>query len=148
MDERRVVHETIDGESIVIDLGTGNYYSLAGPGSDIWTMLAAGCAQDYVVAELERVHEGEGDEIRSAVDALVAEIIAAGLLEPSGHTAATSAAAAMGHEPLTPGRGPFQPPALETYTDMQYYLLLDPIHEVGEAGWPHEQRAATGDGAA
>ena len=40
LDPKRVVHETIDGESIVIDLASGNYHSLAGSGSAIWTMVA------------------------------------------------------------------------------------------------------------
>ena len=48
-------------------------------------------------------------------------------------------------EPLA-ARGPFEPPTFETYTDMQYFLLLDPIHDVEAAGWPHERRAASGDG--
>jgi Coenzyme PQQ synthesis protein D (PqqD) len=145
VDERRVVHETIDGESIVINLASGNYYSLAGSGSEIWTMLAAGCTEDYVVGELERVYESDGDEIRTAVSALARQLGAENLLQPGRNGGAESAAAAVSHLPLTPGRGRFVAPALETYTDMQYFLLLDPIHEVEAAGWPHERRAAVAD---
>jgi hypothetical protein len=140
VDPRRVVHETIDGESIVINLTTGNYYSLAGSGSEIWNMLAAGCSEDYCVRELERVYEGDG--VRDAVALLARKLVAEGLLEPAG--GAGSAAAAVGHLPLTP-RGTFVAPTLETYSDMQYFLLLDPIHEVEAAGWPHERRAAAAD---
>jgi hypothetical protein len=28
---------------------------------------------------------------------------------------------------------------LERYTDMQELLLLDPIHDVDESGWPHRK---------
>jgi hypothetical protein len=31
---------------------------------------------------------------------------------------------------------PFKPLKLEVYTDMQDLLLLDPIHDAEEAGWP------------
>jgi len=31
----------------------------------------------------------------------------------------------------------FEKPKLQKFTDMQDLLLLDPIHEVDEAGWPH-----------
>ncbi len=31
---------------------------------------------------------------------------------------------------------PFRAPSLEKYTDMEALLLLDPIHEVGQTGWP------------
>jgi hypothetical protein len=34
---------------------------------------------------------------------------------------------------------PFVAPVLERYTDMQYFLLLDPIHETADTGWPHIQ---------
>jgi hypothetical protein len=35
----------------------------------------------------------------------------------------------------TNGR-PYSPPKLSAYTDMQELLLLDPVHEVDDAGWP------------
>lgn len=146
LDPKRVVHETIDGESIVIDLASGNYHSLAGSGSAIWTMLASGCDADYVVAELCRIYDGDADEIRQAVDTIAHRLVAEGLLTPSGRSAADAAENDVGHEPYAAGRGPFEPPTFETYTDMQYFLLLDPIHDVDAAGWPHERRAASGDG--
>ena len=42
VDSRRVVHETIDGETILIDLQSGNYYSLGGCGSSVWDLLTRG----------------------------------------------------------------------------------------------------------
>ncbi len=38
----RVTHETIDGESVMIDFDTGNYYSLNPVGSAIWDLVDAG----------------------------------------------------------------------------------------------------------
>ena len=37
-----VVHETIDGETILIHLGTGAYYSLEGVGAHVWGLAVAG----------------------------------------------------------------------------------------------------------
>ena len=34
------------------------------------------------------------------------------------------------------GLPPFEPPTLSKYKDMQDMLLLDPVHDVEEAGWP------------
>ena len=31
----------------------------------------------------------------------------------------------------------YEPPQLMKYTDMQELILLDPIHDVDEKGWPH-----------
>jgi hypothetical protein len=33
-------------------------------------------------------------------------------------------------------RPPFTPPVLEVFADMRDLLLLDPIHDVAEVGWP------------
>ncbi|MBX3014591.1 MAG: hypothetical protein KF832_23935 [Caldilineaceae bacterium] len=35
----------------------------------------------------------------------------------------------------------FETPVLNEFTDMQERLLLDPIHEVDHAGWPHRKVA-------
>ena len=35
------MHETMDGETILIHLETGAYYSLDGAGADTWELLAA-----------------------------------------------------------------------------------------------------------
>jgi hypothetical protein len=43
---------------------------------------------------------------------------------------------------LPPGRVPFTPPVLGVYTDMQEFMLVDPVHQVDEAaGWPHVKPA-------
>ena len=41
--------------------------------------------------------------------------------------------AQAGYQTQRPG---FVPPSLHKYVDMQELLLLDPIHEVDETGWP------------
>ncbi|MCA1554989.1 MAG: PqqD family protein, partial [Chloroflexi bacterium] len=38
--------------------------------------------------------------------------------------------------PVTRSALPFEPPSLQRFTDMQDILLVDPIHEVDESGWP------------
>jgi len=37
--------------------------------------------------------------------------------------------------------GPFVAPVLERYEDMQDFLLVDPIHEVDDSGWPNKKTA-------
>jgi hypothetical protein len=82
------------------------------------------------------------------VDTIARRLVAEGLLTPSDRSVAQAAENDVGHQPHAAGRGSFEPPTFETYTDMQYFLLLDPIHDVDAAGWPHERRAASGDGSA
>jgi hypothetical protein len=134
----RVVHETIDGETIIIQLETGTYYSLAGPGAEAWAMLAAGRSTDEVVEELEQRYEASTDELAGVIADLVRELRREELLEDDpdvvASEAATNGAASSGSDGA---RAPFDSPELKKYTDMQYFLLLDPIHEVDGIGWPN-----------
>jgi hypothetical protein len=38
---------------------------------------------------------------------------------------------------VCPAKHTFAEPVIEEFDDMQGLLLLDPIHDVSEEGWPH-----------
>jgi hypothetical protein len=40
---------------------------------------------------------------------------------------------------------PFVPPSVAAYHELQGLFLLDPIHEVGEEGWPQMRQADEND---
>jgi hypothetical protein len=142
LDHERVVHETIDGETILVQLETGNYYSLRGTAGEIWRLLESGSSIDEAVAELgSRYEEAETSLIDQAVRALVDELVRERLLET--HLPSDGAAAPRWPVALDPPAPAFAAPALEKYTDMQGFLLLDPIHESDSTGWPHPKPEAT-----
>jgi hypothetical protein len=126
-----IVHETIDGEVIAIDLVGGSYYSLAGSGPAVWEVLGSGASEAEISAVLASQFEADGETISAAVAALLAQLQESNLIvsdEQAGEAA-----------PIAAGSGektPFEAPRLERYTDMKDYFLLDPIHEVDTAGWP------------
>lgn len=133
-----IVHETLDGETLVIHLTTGNYYSLTGSGAEIWALLNGAGSASAICAELSRRHRRPEGEIRGAVESFIAELEHEGLLEPSD--------ALPNSLPADPAevRGRWEPPTLERYGDMRDFLLVDPIHEVDETGWPNRNIAAEG----
>jgi hypothetical protein len=126
-----IVHETVDGEVIAIDLANGSYYSLAGSGPAVWEVLASGASEAEVTAALAHRFEADAETIAGAVSVLMVELRESNLIvsdEQPGEAA-----------PIAGGSGekaPFEAPRLERYTDMKDYFLLDPIHEVDTAGWP------------
>ena len=130
MNARRVIHENVDGEVIVIQLEDGNYYSLSGLGADAWPLLAAGRTPAEAAEILTTDHETASGQLCE----LAAQLVAERLLEPAS---ADEAALDRSAEPAPdPPRPDFEPPRLEKFSDMQDYLLIDPIHEVDEPGWP------------
>jgi hypothetical protein len=128
----KVVHETIDGEAILIHLENGSYYSLAGAGAEIWELLAAGHPLEETAATLEARFDAEPGTIEAEVRRLAAELAAEDLLEPAAGGSTDGVVLADAGE-----RRPFEAPALARYDDMKDFLLVDPIHETAEAGWPH-----------
>jgi hypothetical protein len=129
------MHETIEGEVIVIDLTTGSYYSLRDASAEIWREIEAGAREDQIGAAVESRYEGPREEILAGVGRLLDELAAEGLIEPDGASDDGRVAAAASSP--TNGRLPFQAPVLEKHSDMQDLILLDPVHEVGPRGWPH-----------
>ena len=136
VDPRKVAHETIDGEVIMIHLLIGTYYSLDGAGAELWAHLVQGRGRDETLALLEQRYEAEPGAIAETVDGLVKRLAEEELLEP----ASDGAAASNGPPPEAAAeRLPFKSPQLEKYTDMQDFLLVDPIHETDAAGWTPNQ---------
>jgi hypothetical protein len=132
---RKTVHETLDGETIVIHLETGSYYSLTGSASEIWILLGGGDSVAHISAELARRYEGPADHIRSEVEIFIADLEREGLIEQG------EAAYLQPTLPLRNGTT-WAPPRLERYDDMRDFLLVDPIHEVDEVGWPSRKTPA------
>jgi hypothetical protein len=129
-----VIHETIEGEVILIDLKTGTYYSLRDSGAAVWQAIEQGAGEDAIAAELQSRYEASDEQIRDAVRQLLAQLEGEGLIradEGEADPAAAPPAAANGAVRL-----PFAAPVIEKHTDMQDLILLDPVHEVGAEGWP------------
>jgi hypothetical protein len=132
-----VVAETLDGEATIVDLDSGTYFALNESGSFIWDAILAGTTEESVASGLAGRYGIESDRAAAAVAGIVKQLREHALIVPAGE-----AASANGHGaavPTVPGNGSapaFKDPELSTYTDMQELLLLDPIHEVDEAGWP------------
>jgi hypothetical protein len=136
IDPQEVIHETVDGEVILIALQTGCYYSLDGTGAEVWSGLAAGRSSAEIANELEHRYSAEPGTIPSAVAELVGRLLEERLVLPASNGSAP-AAAERGANGAAPLEAPFTAPMLHKFTDMQDFLLVDPIHDVGDAGWPH-----------
>lgn len=126
-----VRHERLDDEVIAIDLDTGAYFALDGVAAVCWSVLAAGGAVDTVVDMMAAGFEVARDTARSDVQGFVSELVQVHLLTPvDREPVPVESARAM--KPA----GEYRSPAIERFDDLEELLVLDPIHEVDEAGWP------------
>lgn len=131
----RVVYEVFDEEVVVLDLESGSYYSLRASAAWIFQAAAGGASSGAIASAFSSRRNHDGADMHAAVGAFLDSLVSEGLLVPQPETATPPARLDL------PGdAGPFTPPRFEKFTDMQDLLLLDPIHDVDETGWP---RAAT-----
>jgi hypothetical protein len=131
----QAMHETIDGETIVIDLSTGTYYSLRGSGSMIWNAVASGASTEAIIERLETAFEASPDEIAGATQAFLSELEGEQLIVRRNGAGPSTVSVSPLELPET--RSSFERPYLEKYEDMQDIIMLDPVHMVDDQGWPH-----------
>jgi hypothetical protein len=133
-----VVHEAIDGETIILNIDSGFYYSLVETGAQIWDLLANMNSADDIVKNLCLYYEGSDNEIDNAVNSFISELIAEDLIVSGQETdkGLSCDASGVSQPDERTAKIEFKPPTLNKYSDMQDLLLLDPIHEVDVDGWP------------
>lgn len=131
INEPDVVFEAFDEEIVLVNLETGNYYSLRGSGPNIWMALVEGVSVESLAAAIAAATGKDSEEVRGELATFVDQLVAAQIV------------VTLDHESLAEGvwEGAFEAPTLETYTDMQDLLLLDPVHDVDSSGWPQAKGA-------
>lgn len=128
-----VVAEVIDGEAVIMDLASGHYFSTQHVGCDIWRGIELGASRSMIVRSLASAYDVEPDAASEAVASFIVELLKHNLVVESN---GTSSGAEDQVTWLSDTRQPFSHPVLNAYTDMEELLLLDPIHDVDQAGWP------------
>lgn len=71
----------MDGELVMIHVGTGKFFSLKGVGLDIWQRLDGEADLDAICADLCREYGVSAEECGKSVDAFVSQLTAAGFAE-------------------------------------------------------------------
>lgn len=129
-----VIHQTFESEAVIVNLETGDYFSLRGSGAEVWEAIVRGVPEEEIVAGLAgeggagNGRGGVGDDVHG----LFVELLREALIVP---VEAGAIAAGAGVRQIA-RRRPYERPILEKFTDMRELLLLDPIHELDEMGWP------------
>lgn len=130
-----VVHEFLDDEVIIANLDSGIYYSARGAGIPIWELLVAGHSMQAAESLLLERYPAMSRDIGTALAAFVQQLCSEHLLiEAEGNMAPLTESEV--HYPEA-----YQAPVLEKYDEMKDLLMLDPVHEVDEQGWPSRSTA-------
>lgn len=131
----KVIYETYDDEVVLINMDSGNYYSLNRTAGRAWASIERRATAQEIAQELRRDYACNGVQVEDELLRFVQELHQEGLIVPDEEAASVPAAPAAAAAAQRP---PFEAPVLQKFSDMADLLLLDPIHEVDENGWPHQ----------
>lgn len=129
-----IIHEIIEGEAILVNLETGSYYSADRVGAVIWDGIENGMPVAQIVDAITHAYGGDEGDKQAGVGAFLEQLQKERLVLPVENAEPASPIAPLALPSNTP---PFVAPELLKYTEMEDLLLLDPIHDVDDAGWPH-----------
>ncbi len=123
-----VVHESVDGEVVIVDLASGVYFSTDGVGAVVWEHLSAGTSLQQLADWARSTYPDQADAAE-AVSLFVQQAHAQSLLVESDDPTPPA--------PEVTAPSSYAAPTLQAFDDMESLLLLDPIHDVEpEKGWP------------
>jgi len=124
-----VVSETIDGEAIIMHHGSGLYFDIVGSGALLWQAIERTTTRSALAASLCTAYRLAPEQAASVVRDWLAVLAGHDLI-------AYGPASVVAPVPVDVAAEPFAAPVLGVHADLADMLLLDPIHDVDEAGWP------------
>lgn len=137
----RFVDETLDGEALIMDMIKGNYYSCVGASALAWNELKRGVSVPETAEALAETYGMAAPDVAPDVERFLGQLLdeemlveAAGSSAPQPEDPVPDAAVPT-HEY---GAHEYAALGLERYTDLTDLILLDPVHDVTEAGWPRQ----------
>ena len=129
IDSPEVVHETLDGEVVVVNFKNGRYYSFENVGSEVWSCIERGLDTDATIALVAAKYQGDPAEIMTNIDQFVADLLREGLVVPAESAPPTAANDGASVPWSAEPKQKFRPAALIKYDDMEGLLLLDVAHD-------------------
>ncbi len=126
--ESSLATEEFDGETVLVDVQRGLYFSLRGAATELWRAFTQKRDQAGVVEALLLQLPGSD---RAGLEGAIRTMQDHGLLVASNDGPAASPPQFVASSPA------FVPPAVEIYSDLADLIAIDPVHEVdATAGWP------------
>jgi Coenzyme PQQ synthesis protein D (PqqD) len=139
VDAAAVVSDIIAGEAVMLHRVSGDYFSTDGVGCLIWEWIGGGQSRGSILNGLNQRFATDPAKIETAVDAFLADLVKHKLIYEIDRDVGTLTKASFAQQP----KSAFTTPILHVYSDIRRMILLDPIHDVAEVGWPIPAKVST-----
>ena len=134
-----IVFEEFEDEIVVINLTNGFYYSINNPGMFIWGLMVRKFSPIQILEAMRSAYPDMKPEFEKLFFSFFTGLISEGIIvkeDGEGNPVPEKLVSE-----IKKNNGPvLKTPVLEKYTDQQELLLLDPIHEVSDLGWPESNK--------
>jgi hypothetical protein len=133
VDHANISWERVSGEVIAIQLNTGKYYSFSSVAADIWSLADKGVNFQNVLDVLRAFYSSSEiaeSEVKEFISKCFIERL---LIQCESENQSFDL-------PNDISRVAWTTPQLNEYSDLQDLILVDPIHDVDDSGWPNLSR--------
>jgi hypothetical protein len=125
-----IVCEIFDNEVVAVNLDVGIYYSITGWSAKVWQMIQNGLSIGEMDQMLTKYCDDSGN-VNEILAKFAQELLDKNLIvssKPLDNPTSTD----LQFEKIDMMPKLF----IEEFSDMQDILLLDPVHDVDDSGWP------------
>jgi hypothetical protein len=127
-----VIFERFDDELVAINMEKGSYHSMAGSAADAFVLLSEEATAGELAGALCNKYAATPGQIETALAPFLEQLREEQLIVSVETRKSRDPLRLAGNESGLP----FAAPGLQAFKDLEGLLLLDPVHEVGEEGWP------------
>ena len=127
-----VIFERFDEELVAINMDKGTYHSMAGSAADAFLLLGEEATVEELAGALANKYAAASAQIETALAPFLEQLREEQLIVPVATRKQRDPLQMAGNESGLP----FEAPSLQAFRDLEGLLLLDPVHEVGDEGWP------------
>jgi hypothetical protein len=132
-----VIYEIYDDEVVVLNFSNGNYYSLKNSAKSVWILIVRGVS----LSEIQKHFTGNSNSHKAEIEKNISDFFVSLIeeeliVESDSKTLKKFDTGQKTDVMLDVNAKDFPHPILEKFNEMQELLLLDPIHEVSNMGWP------------
>ena len=129
-----MVSERLDGEVIAIASLSGKYFSLGNTAADIWHLLLHPTNRKDWLGILRSHYENVPESAEQEIQDLLKKMLEENLIRPE--VVSNNAEISL---PADTVREKWITPDVIIFDDLQDLLLVDPIHDTSEEGWPFKE---------
>ena len=128
-----LISQQFDSEVVLANYQNGVYYNLDGSAAQVWLGLKANRTVEEIGGALAAATASDVPSITQQVQAFVDSMLAEGLIAEGGADARSETSVEAWAPVLS---GTFVAPEFQRFDNLRELLLMDPVHDAGDEGWP------------